>query len=97
MHIIFWPILGLLYLFYIGTGIAIFFLAVRLLTTRWHADWLEGFDDAGRRLVDAITTRVGLLWYRMVHRHLSPRGELLISILVLCLAQFIVCLASRFC
>lgn len=97
MQIIFWPILGLLYLFYIGIQIAIFFLVVRLLVTRWHVGWLEGFNDAGKRLVDAITTRVGLLWYRMVHRHLSPRGELLISILALYLAQFIVCLASRVC
>jgi hypothetical protein len=97
VQIIFWPLLGLMYLFCLGIDIAIFFLAVRLLVTRWHAGWLEGFNDAGKGLVDAITTRVGLLWYRMVHRHLSPRGELLISILVLYLAQFIICVASRWC
>jgi hypothetical protein len=97
MQIIFWPILGVLYLVCIGIGIAIFFLVVRLLATRWHVDWLEGFDDAGKGLADAITTRIGLLWYRMVHRHLSPTGELLISILVLCLAQFIIRVAASLC
>jgi hypothetical protein len=97
MQIIFWPLLGLLYLVCIGMDIAIFFLAVRLVATRWHADWLEGFNDAGKRLVDTITTRVGLFWYRIVHTHLSPRGELLISIFVLCMAQLIIWLASRLC
>ena len=97
MRIIFWPLLSVAYLFCIGIDIAIFFLVVRLLITRWHVGWLEGFNNAGKHLVDAITAKVGVLWYQMAQRRLSKRGELLLSILALYIAQFIVCAAARLC
>jgi hypothetical protein len=97
MQIAFWPLLGVMYLFCIGIDIAIFFLVVRLLATRWHVGWLEGFNDVGRGLVDATTAKVGLLWQRMTQRRLSKKGELMVSILALFIAQFIVWAAVRLC
>ena len=81
---------GLLHLACIGMDIAIFFLLIRLALMWRSGSWLERLNTTGRQLVDALTTQVGRLWFRAVHKKLSCRCELLVGLTALVFVRLVV-------
>ncbi|MHC4538689.1 MAG: hypothetical protein ACYS74_02775 [Planctomycetota bacterium] len=77
LAIVLWLVLSLVAA---AIDVCMFFLLIRLILMRRHIDRLQGFDDAGKALVNAITAQTGQLWYRTVRKRLSYQGELLVSL-----------------
>lgn len=67
-----------------------FFLVVRAVMLWKEVSWLKSFDDAGKALVDTYTEIIGRLWNQMTHRHLAPKGKLLVGLVVLELTEFLI-------
>jgi hypothetical protein len=85
----------ILYYVFLAIDITVFFLIVRAVTLWKKISWLKPFDEAGKRLVDDYTLFVGRLWTRIAHRHLAPKGRLLIGLVMLELTRFLLFGAAR--
>jgi len=67
----------------VGINITAFFLIVRAVMLWKEISWLKSFDDAGKALVNIYTEMIDRLWNQMAHRHLAPKGKLLVGLVVL--------------
>ena len=78
-----------LYVVIVGLDITIFFLAVRIVNSRWPWRWVVSFDSVGRPIVDGI---VEVLDHKSV---LSKTGQmasttkLAICLISLCVVRLI--------
>ena len=86
----------LLYLVAFAIDITVFFLMIRAVTLWKKIWWLTPFNEAGKPLVDEYTLYVGRLWTRMAHKHLAPKGRILIGLVMLELVRFALVGAARF-
>jgi hypothetical protein len=80
---------------YIGLDITVFFICVRILLTWKRIAWLEPFDDAGKRLVDAVTNKIGCFWNRNLKKRLTQRSLLLVSLIILEFGRIILSYLAR--
>lgn len=64
----------------IGIDITVFFVLCRIVLMWRKIHWLERLNDIGKGLVDALAVYTGQLWYKATKKHLSIKGELLISL-----------------
>ena len=82
-----WIILNLVC---VGINILEFFLIVRAILSWKQVSLLMGFDDAGKTLVNTYTGLIDRSWSRIVQKHLTLKGNLLIGLLLLELARIII-------
>ncbi len=86
---------ALLIIVCLGIDITVFFICVRILLTWKRISWLEPFDDAGKRLVDAVTNKIGCYLNRNLKKQLNQRGLLLVSLITLELVRMILSHLAR--
>ena len=80
-----------LYFVCLGIDIVIFFLVIRLILNWRSIRFLDGFDKAGKTLVDGLTERIGRFCCFILKKTLSANGKLFVSITILSLAKYIFC------
>jgi len=76
-----------LYFVCVGLDIAMFFLQIRLVVLWRNVNWLIPFDNAGKTLVNAVTTKVSQ--FLKIPRPLSERGKLIVALIVFAIARVI--------
>ncbi|MBW7991922.1 MAG: hypothetical protein FVQ84_18145 [Planctomycetes bacterium] len=76
-----------LYFVCIGVDIAMFFLQIRLVVLWRNVNWLVPFDNAGKTLVNAVTTKVSQFF--KTQYPLSERGKLIVALIVFAIARVI--------
>lgn len=67
-----------------------FFLLVRAVMLFKEVAWLKHFDTAGKELTASYTTRIDSLFYRIKSKHLSERGRIIVSLVVLELVKVLI-------
>jgi hypothetical protein len=83
--------LAVLNLICIGIDITMFFVLCHIVLMWRKIPWLEKLNDIGKGLVDALAGYAGQLWYKATQKHLTIRGELLLSLMALLLLRIIIC------
>jgi len=76
-----------LYFVCMGIDITMFFLQIRLVVLWRNIDWLVPFDNAGKSLVDAVTTKVSQL--SKTRKPLSEKGKLIVALAIFAIARII--------
>ncbi len=76
-----------LYFVCVGLDIAMFFLQIRLVVLWRNVNWLVPFDDAGKTLVNAVTTRVSQCFNPQ--NPLSERGKLIVALVAFAIARVV--------
>ena len=71
----------------VGLDIAMFFLQIRLVVLWRNVSWLVPFDDAGKRLVNAVTAKVSQ--FVKTQSPLSERGKLIVALVAFAIARVI--------
>ena len=82
---------GILNLLAIGLDVCIFFLLIRLILLWRKINWLEQFNNIGKRLIDTIIANANRLHFRASQKQLSNRSELLVGLAALSLMRFLLC------
>ncbi len=82
-----YPLMCFLYFVCVGLDIAMFFLQLRLVVLWRNVSWLVPFDNAGKTLVNAITTKVSQ--FLKTQNPLSERGKLIVALIVFAIARVI--------
>ena len=76
-----------LYFVCVGLDVVMFFLQVRLVLLWKNISWLTPFDNAGKTLVTAITSKVSQLL--KTQNPLSEKGRLVAALVVFAIARII--------
>jgi hypothetical protein len=71
----------------VGIDVAILFLVCHLVLMWYNISWLRQLDNAGKALVNDITTDLSQYWGRVIQKQLSEKSKLLLSIVVLSLVR----------
>jgi len=79
----------------IGINIMFFFLVVRLLVNFKIFKFLETFDEAGKKLVDATLSKTSHLFNKLFKKELTKNGQVAISMLILILTDSLLALTSK--
>ena len=86
--LLFNPICTVLYFVVMGIDIAVFFLLIHLIVTKWNIQWLAPFEKIGRDIVARVTATVGGIISRKSHQRLSTKGAVFASIVILTTTRF---------
>jgi len=76
-----------LYFICVGLDIAMFFLQIRLVVLWRNVNWLVPFDNAGKTLVNAVTTKVSQ--FLKTRNPLSEKGKLIVALVAFAIARVI--------
>lgn len=76
-----------LYFVCVGLDVAMFFLQIRLILLWRAVNWLVPFDNAGKSLVHAVTSKVPR--FLKTQNSLSEKGKLIIALAVFAIARVI--------
>ncbi|MBW7992424.1 MAG: hypothetical protein FVQ84_20745 [Planctomycetes bacterium] len=76
-----------LYFVCVGLDVAMFFLQIRLILLWRTFNWLVPFDNAGKTLVNAVTTKVSQFF--KTQYPLSERGKLIVALIVFAITRVI--------
>jgi hypothetical protein len=82
-----------LYFVCIGVDIAMFFLQIRLVVLWRNVNWLVPFDNAGKTLVNAVTTKVSQFF--KTQNPLSERGKLIVALVAFAITRVILGIILR--
>ena len=82
-----YPLMCFLYFVCVGLDIAMFFLQIRLVVLWRNVNWLVPFDNAGKTLVNAVTTKVSQ--FLKTQNPLSERGKLIVALVAFAIARVI--------
>jgi hypothetical protein len=82
-----YPLMCFLYFVCVGLDIAMFFLQIRLVVLWRNVNWLVPFDNAGKTLVNAVTTKVSQ--FLKTQNPLSERGKLIVALAACAIARFV--------
>ena len=75
------------YFICVSLDVVIFFLQIRLIILWKNISWLVPFDNAGKSLVDAVTSKVPQLL--KTKNPLSEKGKLIAALLAFAIARVI--------
>ena len=73
----------ILELLYVGIDVIMFFVVVRLLLSRWPANWLVSLDNIGARLVDSFADAVAKCHRKISMTTLTSQGRLVWGLVAL--------------
>ncbi len=76
-----------LYFVCVGLDVAMFFLQIRLILLWRTVNWLVPFDNAGKSLVNTVTSKVPR--FLKTQNPLSERGKLIVALAVFAIARII--------
>lgn len=87
MTAILYLLMSLLYFVCIGLDVAMFFLQIRLIVLWRNVNWLIPFDNTGKSLVNALTSKVPC--FLKTQNPLSEKGKLITTWVTLAIARII--------
>jgi hypothetical protein len=87
MTAIIYLLMCLLYFVCVGIDVVMFFLQVRLVLLWRSISWLVPFDNAGKTLVNTVTTKVPQ--FLKTRKQLSEKGKLIAALIAFAIARII--------
>ncbi len=76
-------------------NIAIFLLLWRILAMGPYSPQLQKIRQKAETILNSLTAGIGRLWLKMAGKCLSPKGRLVVMVLLLSAAQLVLCGIAR--
>jgi len=71
-------------------------ILVRVVARRWQLTWVHTINEAARGIVDRFLALLRSCWNRLMTSSLSEQGTLVLSMAVLSLARFLICVMAGY-